>query len=186
MIDFLYNIDVQVFFFINKTLANPVTDFFMPFITDINHWKIFYVIMFLYLMIGAGKKGRIVGISLLLLVAASDQLSSNLIKYSVERIRPCNVLPGVHMLVNCTQSFSFPSSHAVNNFAGAVFLSHFYPKFRISFYIGAFLMAISRVFVGVHYPSDVFGGIIIGIVVGLFFVFLWDTINKKLKILKNI
>jgi membrane-associated phospholipid phosphatase len=47
-------------------------------------------------------------------------------------------------------------------------------------------MAISRVFVGVHYPSDVFGGIVIGIIIGLFFVFLWDTLNKKFKILKNI
>ena len=172
-------------FFINKTLANPFTDFFMPFITDINHWKIFYVIMFLYLMIGGGKKGRIVGISLLLLITASDQLSSNLIKHTVERIRPCNVLQGVHLLVGATQSFSFPSSHAVNNFAGAVFLSHFYPRFKISFYIGALLMAISRVFVGVHYPSDVLGGMIIGIVMGLFFVYVWDTINKKLKILRN-
>jgi undecaprenyl-diphosphatase len=185
MADFLYNIDVQAFFFINKTLANPFTDFFMPFITDINHWKIFYVIMFLYLMIAGGRKGRIVGISLLLLVTVSDQLSSNLVKHTVERIRPCNVLQGVHLLVGATQSFSFPSSHAVNNFAGAVFLSHFYPKFKISFYIGASLMALSRVFVGVHYPSDVLGGMIIGIVIGLFFVYVWDTINKKFKILRN-
>jgi len=185
MMDFLYNIDVQVFFLINKTLANPFTDYFMPFITDINHWKIFYLIMFLYLMIGAGKKGRIVGIVLILLVITSDQLSSNLIKHTFERVRPCNVLQGVHLLVGATQSFSFPSSHAVNNFAGAVVLSHFYPKFRISFYTGAFLMAVSRIFVGVHYPSDVLGGTVIGIVVGLFFVFLWDTINKKLKLLKN-
>jgi undecaprenyl-diphosphatase len=185
MVDFLYNIDVQIFFFINKTLANPFTDFFMPFITDINHWKIFYVIMFLYLMIAGGRKGRIVGISLLLLVTVSDQLSSNLVKHTVERIRPCNVLQGVHLLVGATQSFSFPSSHAVNNFAGAVFLSHFYPKFKISFYIGASLMALSRVFVGVHYPSDVLGGMIIGIVIGLFFVYVWDTINKKFKLLRN-
>ena len=185
MIDILYSIDVSIFYFINKTIANPATDFLMPFITELNHWKIFYAIMFLYLLIGAGKRGRIVAIGLILLVAASDQISSNLIKNTIERIRPCNVLPDVRLLVGCTQSFSFPSSHAVNNFAGAVFLSHFYPKFSISFYIGAFLMAISRVFVGVHYPSDVFFGTIIGISIGMLFVFLWDSLNKKYKILKN-
>lgn len=185
MVEFLYKIDVSVFYFINKTLANPVTDFMMPFITELNHWKIFYAIMFLYLLIGGGKRGRIVAIGLILLVATSDQISSNLIKNAVERIRPCNVLPDVRLLVGCTQSFSFPSSHAVNNFAGAVFLSHFYPKFTISFYIGAFLMAASRVFVGVHYPSDVLFGIAIGVLIGMLFVFLWDLLNKKYKILKN-
>lgn len=185
MTEFLYRIDVQIFYFFNKTIANPFTDSLMPFITDINHWKIFYAIMFLYLIIGGGRRGRIVAFSLIILVAASDQLSSNLIKHLVERIRPCNVLPDVRTLVNCTQSYSFPSSHAVNNFAGAVFLSHFYPRFRLSFFIAATLMAFSRVFVGVHYPSDVLSGIIIGILVGLFFVYVWSAFNKKFKILKN-
>lgn len=185
MTEFLYRIDVQVFYFFNKTLANPFTDFLMPFITDINHWKLFYAIMFLYLIIGGGKRGRIVGFSLIILIAASDQLSSNLIKHIVERIRPCNILPDVRTLVNCTQSFSFPSSHAVNNFAGAVFLSRFYPRFKVSFYIAATLMALSRVFVGVHYPSDILSGIIIGVSVGMFFVYIWNSLNNKFKILKN-
>jgi len=185
MIDFLYSIDVQIFYFINKTIANPVTDSLMPFITELNHWKIFFAIMFLYLMIGAGKKGRIVGIGLILLVVTSDQLSSNLIKHAVERIRPCNALPDVRLLVGCTQSFSFPSSHGVNHFAGAVFLSHFYPRLSLTFYISAFIISISRVFVGVHYPSDVLAGITIGVLVGMFFVFLWDSLNKKFKILKD-
>jgi undecaprenyl-diphosphatase len=185
MMDFLYNIDVQLFYFINNTLANPVTDSFMPFITELNHWKIFYAIMFFYLIIGGGKKGRIAAIILVLLISCSDQFSSNLVKNLSERIRPCNVLPHVHLLVGCTQSFSFPSSHAVNNFAGAVVLSHFYPRFRISFYTGAFLMAISRVFVGVHYPSDVLGGTVIGILIGILFVYLWGLLNGKFKILKQ-
>ena len=185
MINFLYNLDVQVFYFINNTLANPVTDVFMPFITELNHWKIFYAIMFFYLLIGAGKKGRVVAIILVLLVTCSDQFSSNLIKNLVERVRPCNVLPHVHQIVGCTQSFSFPSSHAVNNFAGAVVLSHFYPRFRISFYVCAFLLAMSRVFGGVHYPSDAFGGTLIGILIGLLFIYLWELLNGKYKILKQ-
>lgn len=183
MADFLYNIDVQVFYFINKTIANPVTDSVMPFITELNHWKIFYVIMWLYLMIAGGKRGRIAGILVLFLVLISDQLSSNLVKHVIERARPCNVLPGVHLLVGCTGSFSFPSSHAVNNFAGAVFFSHFYPRFTAAFYSAAILMALSRVFCGVHYPSDILGGMIIGMLIGWLYILLWKTINKKLKLL---
>jgi undecaprenyl-diphosphatase len=184
MIQFLYNIDVQIFYFINKTLANPVTDSVMPFITEINHWKIFYVIMWLYLMIGAGKKGRIVGVLVLLLILASDQLSSNLIKHLVDRVRPCNVLPGVHLLVGCTESYSFPSSHAVNHFAAAVFFSHFYPRLTAAFYTTAVLMTLSRIFCGVHYPSDVLGGAILGIIVGAVFIKIWTAISKKIKILR--
>lgn len=185
MIDFLYSLDVRIFYFINKTLANPVTDSFMPFITELNHWKIFFGIMFLYLLIGEGKKGRVVAIGLVLLIAASDQISSNLIKNLVERIRPCNALPDVRLLVGCTQSFSFPSSHGVNHFAGAVFLSNFYPRLSLAFYGSAFIISLSRIFVGVHYPSDVLAGITIGILIGMFFVFLWNLLNKKFKILTS-
>jgi undecaprenyl-diphosphatase len=176
-------IDEKIFYFINVTLANPVTDKFFPFITVEDHWYIFYAIMWLYLMIAGGKRGRIAALLVLLLVLISDQASSNLIKNLVQRIRPCNVLPNVHLLVGCTSSYSFPSSHAVNNFAGAYFFSYFYPKVKYGLYTGAFLMAISRVFCGVHYPFDVLGGILIGLLIGWLVITLWTAFNKKLKIL---
>ena len=185
MFEFLYHIDVQVFYFITRTIANPFTDWFMPFITELNHWKIFFLIMWLYLMIAGGRKGRVAGILVVLLVLFTDQLSSNLIKNLVERVRPCNVLPGVHLLVGCTESFSFPSSHAVNHFAGAYFFSHFYPRFRITFYLVAFLTAISRVFCGVHYPSDVAAGTVIGLLSGMLMIYSWKKLNGKIKILKG-
>ncbi|MCE1164861.1 MAG: phosphatase PAP2 family protein [Bacteroidetes bacterium] len=183
MVDFLYNIDVQVFYFINRTLANPVTDSVMPFITELNHWKIFYVIMWLYMMISGGRRGRVAGILVLFLVLITDQVSSNLVKHLIERARPCSVLPNVHLLVGCTGSFSFPSSHAVNNFAGAVFFSHFYPRYTAAFYTAAILMALSRVFCGVHYPSDILGGMMIGIILGFLFIKAWELINKKIKLI---
>lgn len=133
-------------------------------------------------MIAGGKKGRTVALLVFLLVLISDQLSSNLLKDLVQRIRPCHVLPGVHLLVGCTDSFSFPSSHAVNNFAGAFFFAHFYPKMKYGFYAGAFLMAISRVFCGVHYFSDILGGAIIGLLIGWGLITLWEKINSRLKL----
>jgi undecaprenyl-diphosphatase len=180
-LNILQSIDTGIFYFINVTLANPVTDAIMPFITVEKHWYIFYAIMWLYLMLGAGKKGKVVALLVLLLVLISDQLSSHFIKDFVQRTRPCHILQGVHLLVGCTDSFAFPSSHAVNNFAGAFFFSHFYPKMKYALYTGAFAMAISRVFCGVHYPSDIFGGMIIGLLIGWGFIVLWEKINLRLK-----
>ena len=182
MIDFLYSIDVQVFYFINVTLANPVTDKLMPFITERENFYIFFFVMWFAMVIKGGKRGRIAAVMIIICVIVSDQTSSNLIKNLVERVRPCMVLPGVHLLVPCLNSFSFPSSHAVNHFAGAVVLSHFYPEYRVPIYGASFLIALSRIFVGVHYPSDVLGGMAIGILVGMILIYLWTLVNKGLKI----
>lgn len=169
MIDFLYSVDVSVFYFINHTIANPLFDKFFPFITDVKNWLLVYIIFWLILMIKGGKKGRIAAIGILILIAVSDQISSNLLKNFFERIRPCNALPDVRILVGCTSSFSFPSSHAVNNFAFAVFFSIIYPRHKIPFYLIAFLLAFSRPYVGVHYPSDIIGGALIGSLIGYLF-----------------
>lgn len=180
MSDFLYSIDLEIFHFINGTLSNPVFDKFFPFITNIQHWLIAYLILWFILLLNGGKKGKIVAISLLFLIIITDQISSNLLKNYFERIRPCNVLENINILVSCTKSFSFPSSHATNNFSVAVFLYKFYPRFKWAFFTIATLMALSRVVVGVHYPSDIFAGAVIGSIIGYIFSLIISFISKKL------
>ena len=178
MIDFLYQIDLAVFYFINHTLSNSLFDKFFPFITEVDHWYITYAILFLIMIIKGGRVGRIAAVFLILLIIVSDQFSSSLIKNWVGRIRPCNELPDVNILAGCTSSFSFPSAHAVNNFAAAVFLTFIFPKYKWAFLITAFLLAFSRPYVGVHYPSDVFGGALLGTLIGYIFALLTLQINK--------
>lgn len=182
MLDFIQYIDTQLFYFINVICANPVTDYVMPFITDTKNWHIFFFIMWFAMVFNGGKRGKIAAVMIIICVIISDQTSSNLIKNLVERVRPCNALQGVHLLVNCTGSFSFPSSHAVNHFAGAFVLSHFFREYRFAIYLGATLMGLSRIFVGVHYPFDVLGGMIIGTFIGFILIYLWKYLNKYLKI----
>jgi undecaprenyl-diphosphatase len=179
MIDFLYSIDLSVFYFINHTVSNPVFDKFFPFITNVKHWYIAYIILWALLLLKGGKVGKIASVGIILLIITSDQLSSSLLKNFFERLRPCNALGDVNLLINCSRSFSFPSSHAVNNFAVAFYVYKLFPKLKWVLFILATLMALSRPYVGVHYPSDIFFGALIGMGIGYFFATLTLRINER-------
>ncbi len=180
MIDFLYSIDVAVFRFINGTLANPVTDKLMPFITDVTHWYLVYVLLWFIILFKGGKYRIGLAIGMILLITISDQISSNLLKNLIERTRPCKVLENVHLLVTCTDSYSFPSSHAVNNFAAAMFFTFFYRHLKWILFSVATLMALSRIFVGVHYPFDVVGGAFIGVLIGYLLAVIYNFLLEKI------
>lgn len=181
--DILQKTDEFLFRFINIDLANPLTDKLMPFITERNNWYIFYVIIWLFLFFKGGTKGKVSAIMILLLILVSDQFSAFIIKDFFQRIRPCHVISNVHLLIGCSDSYSFPSNHAVNNFAAATLFSYFYKNMKYVLFAGAFLVAISRVFCGVHYPFDMLGGAVIGILFAMLFIYLWKKLNKKLKLI---
>ncbi|MBU0473412.1 MAG: phosphatase PAP2 family protein [Bacteroidetes bacterium] len=166
MYDLLYNIDLALFNFLNRTISNPFFDKFFPFITDVKNWYIAFIILWLIAIFKGGRIGKISAVGVIVLIVLSDQISSHFLKPLFERIRPCNVIENVHLLVNCTKSYSMPSSHAVNNFAVAIFFSKLFPKLKIVLLTIASLVALSRPIVGVHYFFDIFVGAIIGSIIG--------------------
>ena len=123
MLEFLYQIDLKFLYFINHTLSNPFFDKLFPFITDVKNWYIAYIILFLILIVKGGRIGRIAAVAIILLIITTDQFSSSFLKNFVGRIRPCNIYPDLNVLVTCTEAFSFPSTHAVNNFGAAIFFT---------------------------------------------------------------
>ena len=182
MLDLLRSVDTAIFFFINHTLANPILDWFMPFLTNLNqHWETIVVVsgLWVWLMARGGRRGRTVGILLVLSIALSDQFSSSVLKHFVGRLRPCHVLQGVRLLVDCGGGLSFPSSHAVNNFAGATVLSRYYGKYKWWWISIASLVALSRPYVGVHYPSDIAGGAIVGWLCAELTIRCWQFVEGK-------
>ncbi|MBS1516523.1 MAG: phosphatase PAP2 family protein [Bacteroidetes bacterium] len=181
--EIIQNIDAFLFHFINRTLANSVTDRLMPFITERNNWFIFYVLIWLYLMLKGGRKGKVAGILVLILILITDQFANNVLKMYFQRIRPCHVLTDVNILINCSESYSFPSNHAVNNFAAAYFFSYFYPDVKYFLYSGAAVISISRVMCGVHYPFDILAGAVVGILFAMLIIYLWKLFNGKFHIL---
>jgi undecaprenyl-diphosphatase len=181
MVDFFYSIDVSIFYFFNHTLSAPFLDKFFSIITNVNNWYIAYVILLAIAFIKGGRTGRIAVIGIILLIIVTDQVSHKIIKEIFQRIRPCHVLPNVLTPLGCTGTYSFPSNHAVNNFAAAVFFGMLYPGMRWIFYITAFLVAISRVYLGLHYPSDILAGALIGIFAGFIFGYLALKIDNLFK-----
>lgn len=167
-------IDLTLLFFINKTISNPIFDKLFVLITVQENWYIVYAILIYFLLFKFHWRGRAILITLVLTVTVADQLSSHLIKELVERIRPCHDIPDIRLLVPCGAGKSFPSSHAVNNFASAIVLGSFFKDYKTHFLVIASLIAISRVYVGVHYPSDVIAGAILGTLIGLLFVYIYQ------------
>ena len=180
MAEFLYSIDKSVFYFLNHSIQNSVLDVLMPFLTrsDSLYFRIFYLVVWLALLVKGGKTGRTVAILLIPLIVVSDQLSSHVIKPFVGRLRPCWTLSDVRLLVPCGTGLSFPASHAVNNFAAAGLFSHFYRKWTWTFMFYASLIALTRPYIGVHYPADIVAGALIGLIVSWVIVLLWKRVQS--------
>jgi undecaprenyl-diphosphatase len=182
MFDFFLSIDRSIFYFFNSTVTLPLFDSLMPFVTDYhkNDFVIYGILLFLIYNFWKGEKN--VRIAILLVIPTliiSDQLSSTVLKHFFERQRPCVALENVRLLISCGGGFSFPSSHAVNNFAVATLLSFFFKHHRWKFFTFAGIIAYSRVYVGVHYPSDVIAGAVIGVCCGFIIFRSWKFFQAK-------
>jgi len=165
MFIFLQSLDRALFFLINGNGQNSFLDWFMPFMTNLDHFIYVLLALAIWILWSRRKAGMVFLIFIGLTLTLTDQFSSHVLKDWIGRIRPCHVLPGVHMLTDCNTSFSFPSSHAVNIFAAAFFLARLWRRFAWPIYGIAAVVGYSRVYIGIHYPFDVIGGAGIGLLI---------------------
>ncbi|MFO7525216.1 MAG: phosphatase PAP2 family protein [Ignavibacteriaceae bacterium] len=169
MTELLYSIDLSVLYFFNHTLSIGFLDKFFSIITNVNNWYIAYLILIGISWTKGGRIGKIAVIGVILLITVGDQLGHRVLKEIVARPRPCNSLADILTPLGCTGSYSFPSNHAINNFASAMFFYMLFPKLKWILFITAFFVSLSRVYLGLHYPSDIIGGALIGILFGYIF-----------------
>ncbi|MEM8524855.1 MAG: phosphatase PAP2 family protein [Bacteroidota bacterium] len=172
-------LDEALFSFINQDLANPFLDTIMPYWREKTTWIPLYIIILAFAFLKfSWKKSTLFVILLVSTVGIADQISSQWIKKSVERIRPCNdqaMQEELHLLVSCGSGYSFTSSHATNHFAVALFIafSLFSDKkiWRALLFFWATTIALGQVYVGVHYPLDIIVGALLGLSIG------WGMLN---------
>ncbi|OGF47529.1 MAG: hypothetical protein A2452_02420 [Candidatus Firestonebacteria bacterium RIFOXYC2_FULL_39_67] len=176
----LLDLDVRVFYFLNKDLANPVLDFIMPIITNEKFILIPVIAVAIYFMIKGSRNTRIAILCMIIAVLLADAVAYRLIKPFFGRLRPCDVLPNVHILVLAGR-FSFPSNHAANMMALAVITFFFYKKYSWIIFAIALIEGFSRVYVGVHYPLDVLNGYFLGILCAFLVIAVYRGIELEKK-----
>ncbi|MCH8305070.1 MAG: phosphatase PAP2 family protein [Candidatus Marinimicrobia bacterium] len=173
--NFIESIDQTLFRFINQTLSNPVFDIFMPFITNQNVFGIPIAIAALAGLIFGDKRTKFIMLGGILAVGLGDQISSGVMKPFFGQQRPCKELSDLVLRINCGGRLSFPSGHATGTMILALWFGYHYKKWMPYFLTFALIISFSRVYVGVHWTSDVLGGMLLGYIIVKSFIYIWES-----------
>ena len=189
MLKKLLEIDRYLFLKINKDCSNSFFDTVMPFFREPKFWATLYLFVLFFIILNFGKKTLWWCIGAIVTVALTDSTSSKIIKPFFARPRPCmdpDFSSQVRLVADyCGGNGSFTSSHASNHFGLAMFffvtMQHLAPKCMKYFFLWAALVCFAQIYVGVHYPSDVIGGALLGIFIGNFVGKFYNNKNGVLQ-----
>lgn len=160
-------IDENILLWVQENLRSEKVTPLIQTLTHLGDYGLLWIVFSLLLMLS--KKTRKTGAMSLISICLCFLINNLIIKNLVDRDRPYEVLNELKILIERQPDSSFPSGHAANSLASAiVFYKMFEKKFgKVSILLAGLIMALSRVYVGVHYLSDVLVGIGVGIVSGL-------------------
>ncbi|MEE0858569.1 MAG: phosphatase PAP2 family protein [Acutalibacteraceae bacterium] len=174
--------DFPILYFIQDNIVSPILNGIMVFVSAIGEGGAIWVLTSLFMIFF--RKTRTCGILMLCAMAFCYVTGDLLAKNLFCRIRPCYQDMSVEMLVNRPNSYSFPSGHSSSSFAAASTAFYFNKKIGIPALFLAGLVAFSRLYLFVHFPSDVITGILWGIFGAILTIFIYkkffDKNNKKL------
>ncbi len=183
MLEKIIGLDKKVFVFLNGLGSEPFDSLWLI-ITKQLYWTPFFLLIFYLLFKKIGWKNLFIVIGFIaVLILVCDQ-TANLFKNHFQRLRPCNdtEINGIIRIVKSSSTFSFFSGHAANSMATTVFvffLFRKYYKYALLLFLFPLIFAYSRIYLGLHFPTDILTGYAFGAVYGLLFHKLFVWCNKK-------
>lgn len=180
----LERLDTFLFLFLNS-LHTEFLDKVMWLLSDKLIWIPLYLAILVIIIYSQKNRAYIIIPILILCVVISDQLSVHLFKEVFERLRPCHdpSLEGLVHTVNgkCGGKYGFVSSHAANTFGLALLSSSILKRrwYTIMIIAWATLVSYSRIYLGVHYPGDILGGALLGIITGYGLYYIYQVLERK-------
>ena len=178
----LTTLDFQILHAIQQIFSCSVLDFLMPKITALGNGGILWILLAILLLIL--PKTRKNGIQLGVSCIGCGLIGNLFLKNVVARDRPCWIEDHT-LLIAMPTDFSFPSGHTMVSFAAATVFWHWNRKVGIAAYLFAAIIAFSRLYLFVHFPSDVFAGAVIGVLIGIAAVKGTVYMQKKFQKQKN-
>lgn len=181
MYEIITAIDIKVLDFIQSSMRCLFLDTILPIITSLGDKGMIWIILSIILILQ--KKYRTQGVMLITALILCGTIGNLFLKPTIARVRPYDSIPDIILLINKPTDYSFPSGHTMAAFASfSVFLLVSDKRWlKICIGILAFSIAFSRLYLYVHYPSDVLAGILFGSIFGIVSVKVW----KKMKVERN-
>lgn len=174
--------EFQILYLINN-LHNNILDKIMITLTNLGNAGIIWIIIAIILLFI--KKTRKCGILMLISMALGLIIGNGIIKNVVQRQRPCWIDTNILLLIPNPTDFSFPSGHTLASFEAAVMILLHSRKWGIPAIILSILIAFSRMYLFVHFPTDILGGAILGTLISISVYYISEKIIKAKKETNN-
>ena len=161
MVDALLKMDGEILLFIQDHIRQEWMDWFWKAVTHLGDGGVFWILLGIILLFS--KKTRPAGVAALLALLVGALITNVCLKNFVARIRPYEVVEGLRLMIERQRDYSFPSGHTAASFASvtALYLAGEKKLWKPALAL-AILIAFSRIYLYVHYPTDIFGGVIFG------------------------